>query len=277
MIERKEMNDNGLITEPDEMRALLEKEKITDISEYIKKSVKQMGPTEIELPDGTTTIVDPDEFSIKWDKESKANKETLDEFLENMPEAITSKREEFVEVLKKHESPLAEAFEKATPEQKFVELVSSKLSFAQGLHEVDKIFTWAEVELNRAIEVHERVLLIFSACMWLDMTQTTYRGIRKIFIELVRNNKVEVKPEFLEAPTYREQVQRAVCKKLLGVKNNIDVENIFDWAEVQLKLQVGIQDRVLVFFQVIQMLDFNAEQLKEVLGIFVKMNKTMEV
>lgn len=252
--------NNDIVYDIPSIEEALKKEKITNIEKYMKDT---MG-IDISKKDSTGFVDDK-------------SKTILDEFLENMPEAITSQKEELNELLQKYDSPLAEAFTKATPEQKFVELVSSKLSLANSNEEIEKIFIWAEIESKKEFSIKEKVLMILAASLWLDMTQVTYRGIRKMFLEMTRDNTIEVLPEFLKGKDKRDAVQRETCAKLLKAKSYKEIEDIFDWAEIELRLQIGIQDRCVVFFQVAEMIDYDDSHLTNVKKIFIKMNKSIGV
>ena len=84
---------------------------------------------------------------------------------------------------------------------------------------------------------------------------------------------IEIKPEYLQAEDARQATQKAVCAKLLKVEDIAGVETIFDWAEVELKRQLMIADRYIVFFQIAEMVILTEDHYKAMRKIFVRMNK----
>jgi hypothetical protein len=94
-----------------------------------------------------------------------------------------------------------------------------------------------------------------------------------MFLSLVVGNDVEIKPEYLEAKDKRDACQKTACAKLLKANDKADIEDIFDWAEVELQNQLTPADRYIAFFQVAEMVPLSEDNYKAERKIFVKMNK----
>ena len=131
--------------------------------------------------------------------------------------------------------------------------------------------------MGKELSINEKCLLICAACLWLDVTQTTYRGIRQIFLAATKDNQVEILPEFLVGKDKRDEIQRSVCAKLLKAKTNAEIEDIFSWADVKLGFVLSIQDKEMAMFQVLEMIPFTDDIFKSIRRIFLKMNRTTDL
>lgn len=253
------MEEVQVLTDPEEVKKLLAKGTITDIGAFMKEAAKSN-------PD----LIDPEKFEKKWNEDKAAR--ALKEFTEAAPEAIGTKRAELEEILEKHSPGLSAAFAEMTPKDKFYGQLTAKLSFAISNDEIEKIFTWGEVEFGQ-MAWREKCLALFQAAELIGTTPANYRGIRKMFLEMVKGNDIEIKPEYLQAEDARQATQKAVCAKLLKVEDIAGVETIFDWAEVELKRQLMVADRYIVFFQIAEMVVLTEDHYKAMRKIFVRMNK----
>lgn len=251
---------NAVITDREEIEKLLAKGKISDINEFMKEAAKAN-------PD---LVPDPEKFNEQWEKDKASA--ALADFKDRAPQAIGTKRAELEEVLAEHGIGLAESYETLSDKQKAYGQVTSRLSFASGIEDVEKIFTWADIQFG-AFSLRERCLAMFQGAELIGTSPANYRGIRKMFLEIVKGNDIEIKPEYLEAKDKREAVQKSVCAKILKAKDIVDIEDILDWAEVELDKQIGIADRYVVFFQVAEMVQFTDAIYKAVRKILVRMNK----
>ena len=251
--------------------------KITDIFGYLKKAVE----TNPDLAKDSKTLQaikanNKQEIEaakrLQSDYEANVGKKIVDDFKAAEGDRIGTKRAELEDVLEKHGIGLADAYEKLTDKQKAYGKITSKLSFAAGIDEVEKIFTWAEIEFG-PLSWKERCLSLFQAAELIGTTPANYRGIRKIFLALTEGNTLEVKPEDLIAPDKVQTVQKTTGAKLLKAKDFADVEACFDWAEVELQKQLVTLDKYIVFFQIVEMLDLGEKHYKAIRKIFVRMNK----
>jgi hypothetical protein len=261
---------NPVSIDKEAIQETLKKDKITDIFGFIKKQAKATP----EL------VADPDTIN-RMRREAKAFEEKraealgdsiLADFQDRAPEAIGTKRAELEEVLAEHGIGLADAYESLTDKQKAYGQITSRLSFASGVDEVEKIFTWAAIQFGE-FSLREKCLAMFQGGELIGTGPANYRGIRKMYLEIVKGNKIEIKPEYLEAKDKREAVQKSVCAKLLKAKSPTELEDIFSWAEVELGKQIGIADRYIVFFQVAEMITYTDGIYRAMRKILVRMNK----
>lgn len=251
---------NSVITDRAEIEALLSRGSVADIGEFIKQAAK----------DNPDLVPDPQAFEEQWEKDKAAA--ALAEYKERAPEAIGTKRAELAEVLEEHGIGLAESYADLTDKQKAYGQVTSRLSFASSIDDIEKIFTWADIQFGQ-FSMRERCLAIFQGAELIGTSPANYRGIRKMFLEIVHGNDVEIKPEYLEARDAREAVQKAVCAKLIKAKSPANVEDIFSWAEVELGKQIGVADRYIVFFQIAEMIRFDVRIYKAIRKVLCRMNK----
>jgi hypothetical protein len=249
-----------VITDPNEVKELLKKGTVTDINAFIKNAARNN-------PD---LVKDPEAFEKQW--ETDKARRAVEDFKVAEPERIGTKRAELEDVLEKHGIELADAYDKLSDKQKAYGKITSKLSFAISIDEIEKIFTWAEIEFGQ-LSWKEKCLSLFQAAELIGTTPANYRGIRKIFLAIVEGNTLEVKPEDLRASTKAESVQKAVGAKLLKTKDNGEVEECWNWAEVELQKQLMTLDKYIVFFQIAEMIPLTEDHYKTIRKIFVRMNK----
>jgi hypothetical protein len=254
------MEEISVLTDPEEIKNTLAKPNITDIGAFLKDAA-------LRNPD---LVPDPQAFAENWDRDR--GKSIIHDFKERAPDAIGTKRAELMEVLKEHEIGLEEAFADLTDKQKSYGKITAKLSFASGIDEIEKIFNWAEIEFG-PLSMREKCLSIFQGAELIGTAPAQYRGIRKMFLEMVKGNNVEVKEEYLEGKSKQDKIQKSVCAKLLQAITTKDVEDIFDWAEVALDRQIVTLDRYVVFFQVLEMVPLTEETYKVIRKILIKMAK----
>jgi len=96
-------------------------------------------------------------------------------------------RQQLMAALEESANEYREAFREMTPIQKAYGALVSKLLQAHGNADIEKAFAWFETEYGQTITIREKCLALFQAAETLDMTEATYRGVRKIFV--VMNNK----------------------------------------------------------------------------------------
>lgn len=250
---------DGVISDRTQVADLLKQGKITDIGAFLKDAARKH-----------SDVVDPDEFDRKWDYDAGAA--IVKDFAGREGEAIGSKRSELQEVLKDHESRLVDAFSEMTDKQKSYGSVASKLSFANGYDEVDKIFSWADIQLG-PMSVREKCLSMLQAAQLIGTTPANYRGVRKMFLSIVAGNNIAIQPEWLVASDKAEATQKAVAAKLLKAESIEDVEACFDWAEVELRRQLPVADRYFVFFQVAEVAPLGEDHYRNLRKILCRMNK----
>jgi hypothetical protein len=215
----------------------------------------------------------------EWAKDTKGLKDIKDQgqqiladFKANESERIGTKRAELRESFERQGLELAEPFENMTDKQKSYGKITSKLSFAISIDEVEKIFTWAEIEYGH-LTWEEKCLSIFQAAELIGTTPANYRGVRKILLAMIEGNTVEVSSADLQADTKVQTVQKVLGAKLLKAVTPADVEACFDWAEVELAKQLMVLDKYIVFFQIAEKVPLDEDHYKAVRKIFIRMNK----
>lgn len=254
------MENVQVLTDPEEVKKLLAQGTITDIDAFIKNSANKS-------PD---LVKDPEAFARSW--EADRGRMVVDAFKKAEGERIGTKRAELGEVLESHGLGLAEAYDKLTDKQKSYGKITSKLSFAISIDEVEKIFTWAEIEYG-PLTWEEKCLSIFQAAELIGTTPANYRGVRKILLAMLEGNTVEVSSADLEADTKIQTIQKIVGAKLLKATTPADVEACFDWAEVELQKQLMPLDKYIVFFQIAEKVPLDEDHYKAVRKIFIRMIK----
>jgi hypothetical protein len=252
------MEEVEVLTDPLEVKKLLANGKITDINAFMKQMAREH----------SDLVQDPEAFDRQW--EANTGKQIIADFKAKAPESIGSKRSELQEALDSH--GLAESFEELTDKQRSYGRITAKLSFACSVDDIEKVFRWAEVEFG-ALSWREKCLALFQAGELIGTTPTNYRGIRAIFLEIVKENVIEIKADYLEAKNKVEATQKVVCAKLLKAKDTNDIEMVFDWAEIELQRQLMVADKYIVFFQIAEMIPFDEKKYKAIRKIFMRMNK----
>jgi hypothetical protein len=249
-----------VFSDPEQIKEILAKGKITDIAEFIKAQAKAN-------PD---LVKDPAKFEEQWNR--SAGGQAVAELKQNEADRIGTRKSELAEILEKHSPGLAEAFAELTPKDKLYGQLAGKLSFAVSVDQVEKIFNWGEVEIG-AFTWRDRCLALMQAVELMGTLPQHYRGMRKIFLEAIKDNTIEIKPEYLQASSATEAIQKAVCAKMAKASSNEDIETIFDWAEVELQKQLLTADKFIVFCQIAEMMPFDEARYRTIRRIFVRMNK----
>ena len=119
----------------------------------------------------------------------------------------------------------------------------------------------------------EKCLAVLQGAQLIGTKPENYRGNRKIFYAMVQGNDIEIPAEWLEAKNAEDAAQKAIASKLLKVQELGDIEDIFDWAEVQLDRQITVTDRYFIFLQIAQVINYTDEIFKAIRKILVRMNK----
>ena len=252
-----------VIADKAEAEKLLKKGNITDIGAFMKAAARNN-------PD---LVKDVDAFDKAWDAKNPDKIQQIREELgEEMAESIGSKRSAFMEVMDKYNVEMAESYDNLTDRQKAYGKMASKLSFANGIEEVDKIFAWADIQFGD-VTIREKCLAMFQAAQLIGTLPMNYRGVRKMFVAMMAGNEIDILPEWLEAKDRQDAIQKAIAAKLLKADSIHAVESVFDWAEVELARQLPVMDRYFVFFQVAEVIPFTDDHFKALRKILIRMNK----
>lgn len=118
------------------------------------------------------------EEARKLKEEVEAQNRSLQAALDDR---IGSNRAAMMNELEEQGDALRDAFAAMTPAQKAYGKLVGKLLASNGNVDIENAFNWFEVEYDIKLSVMERCLALFQAAESLDMTEQTYRGIRKIF------------------------------------------------------------------------------------------------
>ena len=250
----------SVLTDKEEVKNLLAKGNITDIGEFMK--TQALAHPEL--------VPDPEAFNEAWDRQTAAA--VVKEFSEKAPERIGSKRAELLDALSKYNQSLVDAWNQATPRQKCYGQVASKLSDANSMDDITKVFTWADIQFGD-FTLAEKCLAILQGAQLIGTKPENYRGNRKIFFAMIANNDIEIPAEWFEAKNGEDAAQKAIASKLLKVKSIPEIEEIFDWAEIQLDRQIIVADRYFIFLQIAQVINCTDEIFKTIKKILIRMNK----
>lgn len=98
-----------------------------------------------------------------------------------LDDRIGSNRSAVMNELEERGDALRDAFAQLTPQQKAYGKLVGKLLASNGNADIESAFSWFEVEFDMKLSFIERCLALFQAAESLDMTEQTYRGVRKIF------------------------------------------------------------------------------------------------
>ena len=240
-----------------ELQEVLAKGTIKDIAGFMKEQARAN-------PD----LVDPDAFEAQW------NKSHADPVPAKMDESenIGTKRTELQSILYEYDKPLADAFKQVTPKQKAFDDYISNLSFCKTYAEIDKVNAWGEVEFG-AMNLEDKACALFNSIGYIGTTPRHYRAARKIFLVFISDVFVDIRPEDLKASTAYQAAILACKAKLLRARSNTDIENCFDWLEIEIKQQVTTLQRMISFFQAARDIPMTEKKYKELKSIFIRMNK----
>ena len=124
---------------------------------------------------GELTTAERDAIKLRQASEAAALNGRLNE-------RVGTNRAELMEALEERQDyNLREQFKAMSPEQKAVGRLIGKLLNSTGNDDIEKAFAWAEIEFGMSFSLRDRCLALFQAAESLDLTEATYRGIRKIF------------------------------------------------------------------------------------------------
>ena len=249
----------GILADPDEVKKLLSKGHITDINAFIKAQARAN-------PD---LVRDPAAFEANWD-EDKASR-ALTAYKSAEAEGIGSRRAQLQDIVEEFTPSLAEAFKEATPKVQFTDRLIERMSFAMSNDEVDKLFTWAEVESGEKLGIQTRGMILLHAVGFKGTELKYYRGLRKIFLAIVASNTVEIEPSQLMAKNKDEAIQIAIQVKLLKASTIEEIEDIFAWGEIERGMGFSERDKYMAFWITAQRCPISEEQYKAIKAVFVRM------
>ena len=235
-----------------------------------KGTIKDIGAFIKDQARANPDIVDPKAFEERWNK-SHADPVQA-QFRDAAAENIGTKRTELENVLTQYDKPLAEAFKQVTPKQKVFDDYISNLSFCKTYAEIDKVNSWGEVEFG-AMNLEDKATALFNSIGYIGTTPRHYRAARKIFLTFIADVYVDIRPEDLKASNAYQAAILACKAKLLRARSTTDIENCFDWLEIEIQAPVTTLQRMISFFQAARDIPVTQDKYKAIKSIFVRMNK----
>jgi hypothetical protein len=253
------MDEISVSADKHALQEIIAKGTVKDIGAFIKAQARAN-------PD----LVDPEAFEAQWNRSHADPVPT--EFNQEAAENIGTKRAELETVLSKYDAPLAEAFQAVTPRQKIFDDYISNLSFCKTYAEIDKVNAWGEVEFG-AMSLEDKATALFNSIGYIGTTPRHYRAARKIFLAFIADVYVDIRPEDLKAADAYQAALLACKAKLLHAKSSADIENCFDWLEVEIQTPLTTMQRMISFFQAARDIPVSPDKYKAIRQIFVRMNK----
>jgi hypothetical protein len=255
------MDNIAVTADAEEVKNLLTKGRITDINEFIKEQARK----------SPEYVADPATFEAQWNQHAAT--QAIAEFKEAAPESIGSKRSELQSIVESYDKSLAKAFDEVTPLEKFIDLLEEKMSWASGVEEIEKLFTWAEVESSKKLDYTHKGNILMSSVGYIGTNPRHYRALRKMFLEAVKDNQISIDLSTVNAKSKDEAAQIAGQLKLLKAKTTGDIEDIFAWIEIEMGQVLATKDRYMAFWLTAQNVLLDEDHYKAIRKIFIRMNK----